>query len=173
MSAMSSQFVFSAQSDLNLQTTKKPPDLHKPSTPKLFFRDKLWGPSQEIQIREREDMIEKKLVRIELEDGNRLLPKVYLEPKVFQELCTPWKDAIVVKLLGKNLGYNTMRDRLQKIWRLQGGFDIMDNDNGFYKVKFDLAADKEKVITGGPWLIFDHCLTVSTGPQNSPLRMQR
>lgn len=72
------------------------------------------GSSQEIQIREKEDMIEKKLVRIELEDGNRLLPKVYLEPKVFQELSTPWKDAIVVKLLGKNLGYNTMRDRSQR-----------------------------------------------------------
>jgi len=161
MSAMSSDFVFSAQSDFNLDTTKKPPDLHKPPTPKLFFRDKLLGPTQDIQHREKEDMIEKKLVRIELENGNRLLPKVYIEPKVFQELCTPWKDAIVVKLLGKNLGYNTMRDRLQKIWKLQGGFEIMDNDNGFYMVKFDLAADKEKVITGGPWLIFDHCLAVS------------
>lgn len=106
-------------------------------------------------------MIEKKLVRIEHENGNRLLPKVYLEPTVFQELCTPWKDAIVVKLLGKNLGYHTMRERLQKIWRPQGGFEIMDNDNGFYMVKFDQAADKEKVITGGPWLIFDHCLAVT------------
>jgi len=71
MSAMNSEFVFSAQSDLNLQTTKKPPDLHKPSTPKLSFREKLLGPSQEIQIREKQDMIEKKRVRIELEGGNR------------------------------------------------------------------------------------------------------
>jgi hypothetical protein len=37
----------------------------------------------------------------------------------------------------------------------------MDNDNDFYMVKFDHSADKEKVITGGPWLIFDHCLVVS------------
>jgi len=37
----------------------------------------------------------------------------------------------------------------------------MDNDNGFYMVKFDQATNKEKVITGGPWLIFDHCLAVS------------
>jgi len=37
----------------------------------------------------------------------------------------------------------------------------MDNDNGFYMVKFDQSADKEKVISGGPWLIFDHCLSVS------------
>jgi hypothetical protein len=28
-------------------------------------------------------------------------------------------------------------------------------------VKFDQPVDKEKVITGGPWLIFDHCLAVS------------
>jgi len=28
-------------------------------------------------------------------------------------------------------------------------------------VKFDQAADKEKIITGGPWLIFDHCLVVT------------
>ena len=54
-----------------------------------------------------------------------------------------------------------MKERLQKIWKLQGRFEIMDNDNGFYMVKFDLAADKEKVITGGPWLIFYHCLAVS------------
>jgi hypothetical protein len=37
----------------------------------------------------------------------------------------------------------------------------MDNDNDFYMVKFDHSADKEKVITVGPWLIFDHCLVVS------------
>jgi hypothetical protein len=157
----SNTFVFTAHGDPHQQPAKKPPDLTKQPPPKPSFRDKLLGPSQITHTREKEDMIEKKLVRIELEDGNRLLPKVYLEPKVFQDLCTPWKDAIVIKLLGKNLGYNTMKDRLQKVWKLQGGFEIMDNDNGFYMVKFDHAADKEKVITGGPWLIFDHCLAVS------------
>jgi len=106
-------------------------------------------------------MIEQKHVRIELENGNRLLPKIYLEPQTFQELCTPWKDALVVKLLGKNLGYNTMKERLHKVWKTQGGFEIMDNDNGFYMVKFDQISDKEKVITRGPWMILDHCLAVS------------
>lgn len=37
----------------------------------------------------------------------------------------------------------------------------MDNDKGFYMVKFDQAAYKEKVISDGPWLIFNHCLAVS------------
>jgi hypothetical protein len=157
---MTTQFVFSAQGDSHQSGSKKPPDPEKKS-PKVSFPDKLLDPLQNIPPREKEDMIEKKLVRIEHEDGNRLLPKVYIEPKVFQDLCTPWKDSIVVKLLGKSLGYNTMKERLQKVWKLQGGFEIMDNDNGFYMVKFDHVADKEKVITGGPWLIFDHCLAVS------------
>jgi hypothetical protein len=158
---MSTTFVFSAHGESHRQPSEKPPDPQNPPSSKLSFRDKLLGSSQNIPSREKEDMIAKKLVRIELEDGNRLLPKVYIEPKVFEDLCTPWKDPIVVKLLGKNLSYNTMKERLQKVWKLHGGFEIMDNDNGFYMVKFDHAADKEKVITGGPWLIFDHCLAIS------------
>ncbi|XP_045810073.1 uncharacterized protein LOC123904449 [Trifolium pratense] len=100
---MTSAFVFTSHGDPHHQIAKKPPDSTKQPPPKTSFRDKLLGPSQTNHTREKEDMIEKKLVRIELEDGNRLLPKVYLEPKVFQDLCTPWKDAIVIKLLGKNL----------------------------------------------------------------------
>ncbi|KAK2458256.1 zinc ion binding / nucleic acid binding protein [Trifolium repens] len=156
------EFVFSAApANQPPHQAKKPPDPTKTPIHKPSFREKLMGSAQEIPARHKEDMIEKKLVRIELENGNRLLPKVHLEPQVFQELCTPWKDALVVKLLGRNLGYNTMKERLQRVWKLQGGFEIMDNDNGFYMVKLDLAADREKIITGGPWLIYDHCLAVS------------
>ena len=36
----------------------------------------------------------------------------------------------------------------------------MDNGNGYYMVKFDYAADREKVMDGGPWMMFDHYLTV-------------
>ena len=49
---MSSEFVFSARDDPTLHHTEKPPDPHKPSNPKLSFRDKLLGSSQEIPNRE-------------------------------------------------------------------------------------------------------------------------
>lgn len=38
--------------------------------------------------------------------------------------------------------------------------DIVDVGHGFYMVKFDVAADREKVIGGGPWMLFDHYLAV-------------
>lgn len=106
-------------------------------------------------------LLANKQVWIEYEGDNRLLPKVFLDKKVIQDLCSPWKGALVVKLFGKVHGYNTMKDRLSKIWKLQGGFDIMDTDNGFFMVKFDLPEDKEKVTSGGPWMIFDHYLAVT------------
>jgi len=89
-------------------------------------------------MRERVDLIKKKLVRFEHEGRNRLLPKIFLDELVFKDLCNPWKDAIKVKLLGKNLGYNLMKEKLKKLWKLKWGFDIIDVHNGFYIVKYDL-----------------------------------
>lgn len=40
------------------------------------------------------------------------------------------------------------------------GFDILDVDNGFFMVKFDLPVDKETVTAGGPWMLFNHYLCV-------------
>lgn len=56
---MSSDFVFSAQG-YRQQHVKKPPDISKSST--MSFRGKLIGSNQNLQIREKEDMIAKKLV---------------------------------------------------------------------------------------------------------------
>jgi hypothetical protein len=33
----------------------------------------------------------------------------------------------------------------------------MENDNEIYMGKFDKVAYKEKVVSYGPWMIFDHC----------------
>src|ERR1044072_6084817 len=95
-------------------------------------------------------------------NGNRQLPKLFVDRSVIDGLCSPWKDALVVSLLGKRLGFRTMKTKLSNVWRLVGDFDLLDLDNGFFLVKFDLEADKKKVMDGGPWMIFDHYLAVAT-----------
>jgi hypothetical protein len=45
--------------------------------------------------------------------------------------------------------------------KLQGQFEIMDVDQGFYMVKFDMPSDREKIVMEGPWVVFDHYLAVS------------
>jgi hypothetical protein len=47
------------------------------------------------------------------------------------------------------------------LWKLTGGFELMDVANGFFMVKFGLEVDKTKVINEGPWTVFDHHLAVS------------
>lgn len=43
---------------------------------------------------------------------------------------------------------------------MDGGFDIIDISHGYYMVSFDLEVDREKVLSGGPWMVFDHYLVV-------------
>lgn len=106
------------------------------------------------------DLYKEKLARLDFEDGNPLKPMVHIADSVYQGLCAPWQDALVVKLLDKSIGYNTMKDMLTRLWKLTAGFDIMDIGHDFYMVKFEIEADRLKVIYGGPWMIFDHYLVV-------------
>jgi hypothetical protein len=46
-------------------------------------------------------LLKRNLVRIEFENGNRLLPKVFIEDGLFNDLYLPWQDSLVIKLLGK------------------------------------------------------------------------
>lgn len=118
------------------------------------------GVHEPLPRRERVDLIGQNLFTVKLDGGDRLRPKCYINDKVLEDLLMPWKEAVIVKLLGKSLGYLTMRERLKITWKLAGGFDIMDIGNGFSMVKFDLAVDRDKVIGDGPWMIFDHWLAV-------------
>lgn len=62
----------------------------------------------------------KNLFRIELENGDRFKPKYFIDDNILQDLWLPWKDAVIVKLLGKMIGFVTMHDRLKSIWKLAG-----------------------------------------------------
>ncbi|KAL2331331.1 hypothetical protein Fmac_018912 [Flemingia macrophylla] len=62
-----------------------------------------------------------------------------------------WREAIIVKQLGKKVGYLALRERLKVIWRLPHGFEMVDLVNGFFVVKFDSLMDREKVVVGGEW----------------------
>lgn len=67
---------------------------------------------------------------------------------------------MIIKLLGKSIGYFVMMDKLKAIWKPSGGLDIVDVGHGCYMVKFDMRVNHEKVFGEGPWMIFDHYLAV-------------
>ena len=128
---------------------------------KVSFQDKVLGDGTSRSTVKR-DWFAEKLFRVEYKNGDPLAPMIHVDDKVFQELCEPWRDALVIKLLGKSIGYKIMKERVTKLWKLQAGFELRDMGHGFFMVKFDIMEDRAKVMQGGPWMIFYHYLVVST-----------
>ncbi|KAG5079502.1 hypothetical protein JHK86_003567 [Glycine max] len=125
----------------------KPPNgdgegLRSPFTTSL--RDKVLGkPTEPKEIR---NLLREGTMQMELEGGNRLLPKFSLDATVFTKLCESWKKFLVLKLLGKRIGFLALRDKLKSQWKCSGGFDLMDVDNGYFLITFDFEDDKNKAI---------------------------
>ncbi|KAL4311775.1 hypothetical protein GQ457_01G012460 [Hibiscus cannabinus] len=67
---------------------------------------------------------------------------------------------LVVKVLGRRIGYNTLHNRIYGIWKPSHPIKFIDIENDFFLVKFSDRSDYLKVLTEGPWTIFGHYLTV-------------
>lgn len=58
------------------------------------------------------------------------------------------------------------------MWKLTGGYEVRDVHHGYFLVKFDKKEDKEKVISGAPWLIYDHYFAEVEDRRRRPFRFQ-
>ncbi|KAK2395745.1 hypothetical protein QL285_057451 [Trifolium repens] len=97
----------------------------------IFFRDKVLGNHISME-RGKEDLLATNKAKVELVQENMLMPMHHVKKSVIAELSVPWKDAPVVKQLGKSLGYNTMKAKLENVWKLTRGFELMDVGNSYY-----------------------------------------
>ncbi|KAK9001735.1 hypothetical protein V6N11_024433 [Hibiscus sabdariffa] len=67
---------------------------------------------------------------------------------------------LVVKVLGRRIGYNTLHNMIYGIWKPTHPLKLIDTENDFFLVKFSDREDYLKVLTEGPWTILGHYLTV-------------
>ena len=131
----------------------KPPDGGGEPHKKISFRDKVLGGNSVPKQTLPDDLLGNKLAKIETNEGDKLRPRITFDKSVIDVISAPWRDALVIKLLGRNLGYSMIKGRLKNLWRLQGGYEILLAGFGYFMVKFDSVEDREKVMTGGPWMI--------------------
>lgn len=64
---------------------------------------------------------------------------VHIEDPFFEGLFAQYPNALVVKLIGKNIGYHMMKERLHQYWKTFIGFEIMDIYSGYYMVQFNFG----------------------------------
>ncbi|KAI5667628.1 hypothetical protein M9H77_17481 [Catharanthus roseus] len=73
----------------------------------------------------------------------------------------PWKRALVLKLLGRNISLRILNQHLQDLRKLEYGFELLDMENASIMVRFYSRGDYLKVLEGGPWIVLGHYLMVS------------
>ncbi|XP_072060392.1 uncharacterized protein [Arachis hypogaea] len=91
------------------------------------------------------------------EDGypNLIINKV--EQKMLNKF---WSHTLIVKLLGRRIGYGVLKKRLDSLWSKEGTINLIDVGNKFFLARFTAKEDYEMVLKEGPWMIFYHYLAV-------------
>ena len=64
------------------------------------------------------------------------------------------------KLLDRSIGFTLLLKKIIELWRPKAARDLVATDNGFFLIKFSSEYDYEYAMLGGPWMIFNHYLTV-------------
>lgn len=93
----------------------------------------------------------------DLRDG---VPVIRLPKDLRMELCREWKKALIVKYVGKPVGFALFKHRLMRLWNLKGKSDMLDIGVGFYIIRFELEKDYMHALMDGPWKIFDRYVAV-------------
>lgn len=76
-----------------------------------------------------------------VEFGSKGHPNIIISKEEKERLARPWKKTLIVKLLGKKLGYTVLRKKIEAAWVRCGSIILIDVGNEFYFVKFHSEED--------------------------------
>lgn len=87
-------------------------------------------------------------------------PEIVIPPHAEERLSRPWKQGLIVNLLGRRIGFKALENRLNQMWVQIGVMNIVDLGCDFFLVYLSHPEDYEKALNNGPWLIYDHYLII-------------
>ncbi|KAH1107992.1 hypothetical protein J1N35_011760 [Gossypium stocksii] len=88
------------------------------------------------------------------------VPAITFSDRIQQILIQGMENTVVLKLLGRNIGFSVLQNKIYNLWRPSKPMHLMDIENGYFLVKFQNKVDYERVLSEGPWIIFGQYLTV-------------
>ncbi|KAL4285114.1 hypothetical protein GQ457_16G010640 [Hibiscus cannabinus] len=91
-------------------------------------------------------------------DGD--FPSIRFSERVHERIDYGMRQAVIVRLLGRNIGYKTLFSRIKALWALKGSYQLVDLENSYFLVKLQLEEDYNRVLSDGPWTIYGSYLTV-------------
>lgn len=75
-------------------------------------------------------------------------------------LYLPWQFAVIVKVFGKKVGHQALKQKLIAIWKPSEELPIIDLGSDFYLIKFLKEENLNRALHDGPWFVFNHFLPV-------------
>lgn len=140
-----------------------PPKL--PMRSLVSYRDLVAGVKASVKNHRDDDdgWLEDELSDDEMEDGEtdlkkKLGPGVDINKERRIELCKPWRRSLVINVLGKEVGYRLLLNRIQKLWNPKGTMDMIDMKNNHFLVMFSSDSDLSYALEEGPWMVAGHYL---------------
>ncbi|KAE8680042.1 hypothetical protein F3Y22_tig00111392pilonHSYRG00178 [Hibiscus syriacus] len=92
-------------------------------------------------------------------DNNGPYPVIHFADQVHDRIDYSMRRSVIVRLLGRAIGYKTLLNRIGVLWKLQGQYQLIDLENDYFLVKFE-REEEICVLMEGPWTIFGSYLTV-------------
>ncbi|KAL4319829.1 hypothetical protein GQ457_18G007350 [Hibiscus cannabinus] len=126
----------------------KPGDLNKSSgASKPTFRDMVTGGGTS-------DRQKKALSELDVEvlDSDILIndsgpiTEIKFSDKVHKAIDDKLARLVIIRLLGKTIGYRALLNRIESLWMPAGEISLIDLDNEYYLVRFALEEDFSKII---------------------------
>ncbi|XP_031121135.1 uncharacterized protein LOC116024380 [Ipomoea triloba] len=89
-----------------------------------------------------------------------MLTTIRLSAKEKERIREPWRQTLIIKVMGRRVGYAYLLRWLISMWRPKGRMELIALDNDYFLVKFGTREDLEFAKYEGPWIILDHYLIV-------------
>ncbi|CAI0547351.1 unnamed protein product [Linum tenue] len=87
-------------------------------------------------------------------------PELKVSDSLRNKLSAPWQRTLVVRLLGRSIGYSTLCNKLKALWRPTSAMEVFALDDVCFLIKLGNDKDYLSALSDGPWVIFDHYLVV-------------
>ncbi|KAK9181331.1 hypothetical protein WN944_024468 [Citrus x changshan-huyou] len=156
--------------------TFHPPFREARTTKKARFRDEEVAGDQPMQVSYKETLVNSSqamengygdgALEWDFEEGDVIeendgpMPSIAFSARIHEKLSEPWRNYVVVKLLGRTIGYRALCTRLNVMWKTTMSFSVIDLENNYFLIRFRSSNDALDALTKGPWLIMGHYLTV-------------
>lgn len=93
---------------------------------------------------------------LEIHEGNvrrslvNGVPSIECSDRINRILIKSMETTVVLKLLGRNIGFPVLQNKLYNLWKPVSQFHLMDIENDYFLVKFQNKIDYENVLSEGP-----------------------